>query len=212
MAEVVSAEVGASPHPYIDDTAAAAKPLVADRQYRHLLQRMSELGLDAALEKCASPSTRMCWIGVIFDSIRMTMEIVPGRVQEALEWCQRLLRELVVTKHEFQRFIGKISYASRCTFGARTFTSRLLDFMSTLDGVGRAALPVSAQLDIRWFFAYLSHFNGITLIRPQTASQVVCVDACLKGVGGGGGVVGPAVLWTETSRVYRGAAAVNSKY
>ena len=184
VSEIVASEVGASTHPYIDDTAGVAVPLVAMSHYEHLINCMSQLGLDAAPDKCAPPSTWMCWIGVIFDSVQMTMEIEEGRVQEALEWCDKMLYGGEITKHEFQRFIGKLAYASRCTYGARTFTSRLLDYMSTLGESGKAALPVTAQEDIRWFKAYLRDFNGITLIRPQVASEVVTVNACLQGIGG----------------------------
>ena len=137
----------------------------------------------------------------------MTMEIEPGRIKEALEWCDRLLGELVVTKYDFQRFIGKLSYASRCTFGARTFMSRLLDFMGTLEGRGATALPITAQADIRWFVAYLTHFNGVTLVRPQTASQVVCVDACLKR--SGRRLVGSPVLWSGFVGLHCNAWAVH---
>ena len=184
VADVVAAEVGASTHPYIDDTAGVAVPLLADKHYGHLLDCMSKLGLEAAPDKCVPPSTRMCWIGVIFDSVKMTMEIEEGRVQEALDWCERMMTSVQVTKHEFQRFIGKLTYASRCTYGARAFTARLLDFMSTLGESGKAALPQAARDDIRWFQAYLRDFNGVTLIRPQVASEVVTVDACPRGAGG----------------------------
>ena len=124
VSEIVASEVGASTRPYIDDTAGVAVPLVAMSHYEHLINCMSQLGLDAAPDKCAPPSTRMCWIGVIFDSVQMTMEIEEGRVQEALEWCDKMLYGGEITKHEFQRFIGKLAYASRCTYSARTFTSR----------------------------------------------------------------------------------------
>ena len=68
VSEVVAAEVGAVTYLYIDDTSRVAVPVVAERHYSHLLSCMGDLGLDAVLAKCAPPSTRMCWIGVIFDS------------------------------------------------------------------------------------------------------------------------------------------------
>ena len=45
-------------------------------------------------------------------------------------------------------------------------------------------MPETARQDIGWFKAYLRDFNGITLIRPQVASEVISVDACPRGVGG----------------------------
>ena len=117
------------------------------------------------------------------------MEIEGGRIAEALEWCDRMLAASMVTKQEFQRFVGKVVYASKCTHGVRVFTSRLHNFLCTLEA---GPAPLSVQ-DVRWFVAYLRSFNGVTMIRPWVASQVVCVDACLRG-GGGGYLVGKAVV------------------
>ena len=70
VSEVVAAEVGASTYPYVDDTSGVAVPVTADIHYAHLLECMGDLGLEAAPGKCTPPSTRMCWIGVIFDSVK----------------------------------------------------------------------------------------------------------------------------------------------
>ena len=58
VADVVAAEVGASTHPYIDDTAGVAVPLLADKHYGHLLDCMAELGLRPECAGSESSSTR----------------------------------------------------------------------------------------------------------------------------------------------------------
>ena len=118
VAELVRQEVDARVFPYVDDSAGVADPLVAMMHYQALLDCMSRLGLDAAVDKCTPPTTRLCWIGVIFDSVAMTMEIEPGRIEEALEWCDRILGAHTISKHYFQKFMGKLNYAARCTKGA----------------------------------------------------------------------------------------------
>ena len=52
---------------------------------------MSQLGLDAAQDKCEGPTTRITWIGVLFDTIHLTMAIDPAKVEEARLFCLDLM-------------------------------------------------------------------------------------------------------------------------
>ena len=52
---------------------------------------MSQLGLDAAQDKCEGPTTRITWIEVLFDTIRLTMAIDPAKVEEARLFCLDLM-------------------------------------------------------------------------------------------------------------------------
>ena len=66
VSAIAKEEVGADTAPYIDDTIGAALPESALTHYQHLLDLMSQLGMDAALDKCQGPTTNMTWIGVVF--------------------------------------------------------------------------------------------------------------------------------------------------
>ena len=66
---IAKEEVGGDTAPYIDETMGAALPAKALTDYHHLLDLMSQLGLDAAPDKCQGPSTIITWIGVVFDTI-----------------------------------------------------------------------------------------------------------------------------------------------
>ena len=67
-------------HPYIDDTVAAALPDVADDQYTGLLRLMAVLGLMAAPHKSVPPCFQLIWIGVLFNTLAMSMSIDPARI------------------------------------------------------------------------------------------------------------------------------------
>ena len=114
IAEIVKTDVEADALPYIDDTAGLALPDVAELHYQTPLDTIRNLGLDPALDKCVGPSTCMIWIGVVYDSVKMTMAIDPEKVQEALQACEELLSK------------SEISVS-----GARVFSSRLLDMLSS---------------------------------------------------------------------------------
>ena len=144
---------------------------------------MTQLSLDAAQDKCEGPTTLITWIGVLFDTLRLTMAIDPAKVEEARLFCLDLLSISSIPVRKFQKFLGKLFHATKCTTGARTFFNRLLDVLAT-ERAGTISLGPQAKADIHWFLCFLGQFNGVTLIKPSMAQHVIHVDSCLQGVGG----------------------------
>ena len=186
VAEIAAKDKDISSHPYIDDTAAAALPLLALDQYHFMLGLMEELGLIPALNKCVPPSTTLTWIGVTYNSLDMTMAIASHKVREAAIWCVDFLSKSTVSHKFMERLLGKVFHAIKCADGARRFTSRLLQLLTTTAVSPKLSAPVTheARLDALWLAAFLPAFNGITLIKPLTAQFTVEVDSCLSGGGG----------------------------
>ena len=184
ISSIVREEEGAETLPYIDDTAGGALQEVANAHYNALIECIGNLGLQAALEKCAPPSTRMVWVGVVFDTVEMSMEIEEGRVEEALAACNQLLRDGFTNLGRLQSLVGKIMHASKCTPAARVFTSRLLDLIAAARNQGMVALTHEARADLAWLAAFLHCFNGKTMMKVTQAQRVVHVDSCLQAGGG----------------------------
>ena len=91
VSPIAAHDVDASSYPYVDDTSGAALPDLALTHYNFLLKLMEELGLSPALSKCSPPSTQVMWIGVLYDSLTMSMAISPATVAEAAELCLEFL-------------------------------------------------------------------------------------------------------------------------
>ena len=183
VSAIAKEEAGADTAPYIDDTIGAALPQHAWPHYHHLLDLMSQLGLDAAQDKCEGPTTRITWIRVLFDTICLTMAIDPAKVEEARLFCLDLMSASSIPVKKFQKFLGKLFHATKCTTGARTFFNRLLDALAT-ERAGSVSLGPQAKADIHWFLCFLGRFNGVTLIKPSVAQHVIHVDSCLQGGSG----------------------------
>ena len=170
--------------PYIDDTAGAALPPDATDHYNGLLDTMERLGLNAAIKKCQPPSVLMIWIGVLFDSVRMSMAIDPLKIEEALQLCREFMASDLVSLHNMQVFTGKLLYVAKCSEPARKFTTRVLDLLRATQQCSPQPITTGAKLDVSWFLAFLPVYNGITLIKEETAQMVAQVDACPLGAGG----------------------------
>ena len=111
------------------------------------------------------------------------MAIDPAKVEEARLFCLDLMSASSIPVKKFQKFLGKLFHATKCTTGARTFFNRLLDALAT-EKAGSVSLGPQAKADIHWFLCFLGHFNGVTLIKPSVAQHVIHVDSCLQGGGG----------------------------
>ena len=77
-ASISAHEHGTETHAYVDDTAGGAVEDQADRHYAGLLDTFDKLGLDVAPKKCAPPAYIMLWIGVLFNTLLMSMAIEYG--------------------------------------------------------------------------------------------------------------------------------------
>ena len=158
MSAIAKEEAGADTAPNINDTLEAALPQSAWTHYQHLLDLMAQLGLDAAPDKCEGPTTLITWIGVVFDTIRLTMAIDPSKVEEARLVCLNLLSTSSIPVRRFHKFLDMLFHATKCTLGARTFFNWLLDALAT-ENAGTISLGPDARADIHWFTCFLGQFK-----------------------------------------------------
>ena len=114
MSALAKAECDADTHPYVDDTAGASVLETAQDHYDGLMQLMAALGLDAAPHKSAPPASIMLWIGVLFNSLTMSMSIDPAKVAEALELFYQFLLKSVVTRRYMQSLLSKVFNVTKC--------------------------------------------------------------------------------------------------
>ena len=182
--EVAAAEHGTLMHAYVDDTGGAALEEVADAHYKGLLATFERLGLDVAPLKCQAPSYVMIWIGVLFNTLTMSMAIDPERIQEAVNMCNDFLAASTITLAKLQSFLGKLFHAVKCTVSARVFLSRLLDLLREATNKQSVVISEKARADAWWCASFLHAFNGVTLAKPDAAEVVAFVDSCLVGAGG----------------------------
>ena len=112
------------------------------------------------------------------------MAIDPEKVTEALELCAQFIRASTTTLHSMQVFVGKLMHVSKCSPPARRFTNRVLDPLRAARQASPQAITDAARLDVTWFLAFLPLYNGVNLIKAETAHLVAQVDACTSGAGG----------------------------
>ena len=174
---------------YLDDFMGISTPHDADRQFELSGSLLQALGLQESSQKVCPPSTQMICLGVLFDTVNLTMSVNPARLRELQDavlppW----LVKKSATKTELQSLIGKLAFVCKCVRPGRLFLSRLLDILRSLRRPRhRVRLTADFRKDIRWWPRFLSVYNGVSFIPTplwSSPDSVFSTDACLTGCGG----------------------------
>ena len=171
---------------YVDDFLGAEHKNKVQQAFQHLTQLLEQLKIDTAPEKIIPPTTRIEFLGVTFDSISMTIEVTKERVQEMLWELNQWNTKSAATRKELESLIGKLQFASKCIKPGRTFISRLLQWLRTMDRKGKHPIPTEARKDMAWWGKCLENYNGVSILwltRIPEADRLIATDACPKGYG-----------------------------
>ena len=108
---------------YLDDLAGADTPDKALKSFHELGKILEFCGLEEALEKSCPPSTRMIYIGVLFDTESLTLLVTHERLHEINTLVNSWLQYATATLKQLQSLIGKLNFVAHCVKPARIFIS-----------------------------------------------------------------------------------------
>ena len=130
---------------YLDDFYGAERPSVARAAFERLQTLFDELGLQSSPEKDCHPSTRMICLGILVDTVKMTLEVPEDRVNELNSELQQWIHSNTFTKRQLQALLGKLSFVTACVKPGRVFMSRLLNCLRSLSSK-RYRFPVTNDM------------------------------------------------------------------
>jgi hypothetical protein len=170
----------------------------AEQSFTRLGKLLVELGLDESVDKAQAPSTEMIYLGVLFNTISMTMSVPSEKLAEIKSEIERWYKKTTATKKPFQALLGKLFWVSKVVQHSRTFMGRLLSQLREMSGRPdnvKIKLTDDCRKDLLWWRTFLKTYNGVTMIENDDAIKLdlpqlmdtpfsVCVgDATLTGGG-----------------------------
>ena len=112
---------------YLDDFGGAeATEDRADASLDSLQGVMSDLGVVEALHKMCRPSRIMIWLGIIFNSLDMTMAIPQPKLEEIMGILEEWNGRTRATQREMQALLGLLQFVSSVSPPTRVFSNRML--------------------------------------------------------------------------------------
>jgi hypothetical protein len=174
---------------YVDDIAAVSnseqEAWAAGRIIDHTIL---ESGLCLAAHKSVNATQVMTFLGISFNSKKMTMEVTKERLADIQAELQLWSSRRKASKTEIQSLAGKLQFIAKCCKYGRCFMSRIL---AALKGLKRSShrlyLNEAFRKDVNWWRLMLPHFNAVSIIKTEPWSSpddVIATDACLRGGGG----------------------------
>ena len=141
---------------------------VATTELSTVLQAFDDMGIPVASNKVFGPAHRLPYLGIVIDSLSMTMEVTEERYQECMTTLPRWLNRSKCTKTQLRSLIGKLAFVAKVVRPGRLFLRRLIDLSKTVKkGHHHISLNSQAKADIAWWYEFLPTWSKSSLI-PQS--------------------------------------------
>ena len=171
---------------YLDDFGGAeAAEATAQRALGALQGVMRDLGVKEAEAKICQPARVMIWLGISFDTEKMTMSVPEDKLAEVMRTVREWQGKGRASRKEMQSLLGLLQFVASVAPPARVFTNRMLQDLREAPDVGATSLSLGFKKDIGFFARLLPDFNGVKMmLKEQVACQeLLQLDACLTGCG-----------------------------
>ena len=176
---------------YVDDFLLMAKSEAECLRLRDaVLSLFRELGLPYSLEKLEGPIQQLIFLGILFDSVSMTLRLSEDRLTELKDLLRAWLGRVTGSRQELQSLCGLLNFASSVVRSGRIFFKRILAQLRDIEPKANAddqhKLYPGFYKDIKWWLDFVDTWNGVALLPPPPNAQpsvVVDTDASGKGYG-----------------------------
>lgn len=182
-------ELGVQILNYLDDLAGAETKNNAEFAYGCLGTVLKKCGIEESLDKAVPPTQIMVFLGVLFNTITMTLEVTPERLKELKLLVEHWLCKSSASLKEIQSLLGKLHFVAACVRPSRIFVSRLLSWLRSIHHSPfiQHDIPDMVKKDLIWWQKFLPVYNGVSMMQTEEWSEpdsVFSSDSCLEGCGG----------------------------
>ena len=146
---------------------------------------MAELGIREAESKICQPARVMIWLGILFDTVNMTMSILQEKLQEVMQTIRDWAGRTRATRREMQSLLGLLQFVASVAPPACIFTNRMLQDLHEAPDVGAESHSCGFKRDVDFFVCSLPDFNGVRMLvkRDVECQELLQLDARLSSCG-----------------------------
>ena len=112
---------------FIDDICCVVSPEKSHSRLSSALKLINDLGLQFSPEKIQGPSTKITWLGIVFDTCKMEVSIPSEKLLETQSLVDQWMKKDSSSRQELQSLLGKLHHIARCVKPARLFVSCMMD-------------------------------------------------------------------------------------
>ena len=172
---------------YLDDFAGAEEVEKSQKAFDELKVLLDCAGIVESGHKAVPPSTRMEFLGIICDTVSLTLEIPSNKLEDIFSILDVWLNKDKVKIRDIQSLVGKLNFIASCVRPGRLFMSRILNWLrSVYNNSGWIVVPKEVPKDLLWWQNFLPLYNGVSMMAIEEWSDPdveASSDACLTGCG-----------------------------
>lgn len=172
---------------YLDDFAGAEQDKDATRAYNTLGNTLKSCGLIESQEKSVEPQQIMSFLGIRFDTNKLTLEVTEERLLEITDLLMTWNGKHTANRNELESLVGKLMFVTRCVKSSMVFMARMLNTVRSMTRGKDYILDIELKRDLEWWSRFMVSFNGVIMMPFQdwtSPDSIIAVDACLSGIGG----------------------------
>ena len=137
---------------------------------------LQSLGFKIASKKVTLPSQVVKFLGIIIDSVHLTLSIGEDKLERVLK-CVRDLKDKRWCSYKLlEQTAGLLAHCATVVKGGRTFSRRIYNLLKDVDsGCRRVILTDLAIMDLRWWSNFLTSFNGKARMFDKSVQSITLV-------------------------------------
>ena len=184
----VFSKFGFSDVNYLDDLGAAEEESRTGEAYDCLGYIMDTFGIGESKNKATPPSFTAVFLGILYDTINMTMSIKKERLEEILDLLEAWSNKRSTTLNEIRILLGKLNFVSSTVRSGRILVSQMINELKEYPKNGQRRLTKEFKKDIEWWLTYLEMFGGVAIIPYSgwsSPDRIFATNSCLEYCGVG---------------------------
>lgn len=177
---------------FLDDFFSAQVESEAEISFNNLKDLLRILGIEESLEKACPPNTRAVVLGILFDTITMTLSLTEEKMREIIYELQQWVNRTSCTLRQMQSLVGKLNFAAGVVRSGRIYMSRLINTLRNKEANTKGKIELSPENlnDVQWWLEHIKLYNGIPIESKMVAQKweapgsVWNTDSSATGLGG----------------------------
>ena len=137
---------------YTDDFSGACAPNQAHHAFQTLKSLLSELGLVDSPEEESLPATRMVFLGLLYDTVKMTVHVPEDKLSEIVLLVELWLSMHAATIKDLRSLLGKLLYVCACIHPGHIFMQHLLSVLCSNYNQDSIQITLDFRSDLNWWF------------------------------------------------------------
>ena len=159
----------------------AEEDLQAEEAYNCLGWILASIHVKESAHKATPSSFIAVFLGILFNTITMTLQITPKWLSEIKQIIKVWLGKDEAMLRELQSLLGKVNFAASMVRAGCIFVSRLINALKEFPEKGRHKISKEIWKDLEWWNQFMEQYDGVSIMLPKnlnTPDEVFSSESC----------------------------------